>query len=433
MPSGLESLGALRSPAGQDLLRRLAGASLDVALASALRKSYPAELVAAAFSMTELRRLGRAKFGRADQMWFTRDGLEQASAEAVSAHIAERYRGVDRIVDLCTGIGGNLVMLAGQAPVTAVDADPVHLAMAGLNAAVYGRLEVAQVLEDVRRFRVSRVAAVFIDPARRAGSRRLAAGQSEPPLAFCVALASASASASGGGAAAGGAAVGVKVAPGIPADLVPAGWEAEFISSGRQLGGAMLWSPALLTVTRRATLLPSGLTLVPVPGAAVPVAMPGRYLIDPDPAVTRAGLVADLARSLSPPGVWKIDERIGFLSCDSEVRTAFGRTLLVEESLPWSLKRVRSAVRAAGAGSVDIRKRGSAVDADELHRRLDLSGDRRLTLVLTRVLDRPWALVCSDVSLAGIGLRFDHATYDNLAPWSCFAANFPRGVNRPWP
>jgi hypothetical protein len=380
----LESLDALRSPAGHDLLRRLAGASLDVALGSALRRSYPADLVAAAFSLTELRRLGRAKFGRADEMWFTRDGLEQAAPEPVSAHIAERYRGAERIVDLCTGIGGNLVMLAGQAPVTAVDADPVHLAMAGLNAGVYGRDGVVLLREDVTGFAVPAGAAVFVDPARRDGQRRMAAGQSSPPLGFCLSLAS------------GGAAVGAKVAPGIPAELVPAGWEAEFISSGRQLGAAMLWSPALSTVPRRATLLPAGLTLVAVPGSAVPVAMPGRYVIDPDPAVTRAGLVEDLARSLSPPGVWKIDSRVGFLSCDREARTAFGRTLLVEESLPWSLKRVRSAVRAAGGGSVDIRKRGSAVDVDELHRRLDLSGARRLTLVLTRVLGRPWALVCSD-------------------------------------
>ena len=385
MAPGLESLDALRLPAGHDLLRRLAGASLDVALASSLRKSYPADLVAAAFSLTELRRLGRAKFSRSDEMWFTRDGLEQAAPEAVSAHIALRYHGADRIADLCTGIGGNLVMLAGAAPVTAVDADPVHLAMAGLNAGVYGRDGVVLTCADVTGFAVPAGAAVFVDPARRAGGRRLASGDSSPPLSWCLGLAS------------GGGAVGVKVAPGIPAELLPAGWEAEFISSGRQLGGAILWSPALFTVPRRATLLPAGLTLVAVPGPAVPVAMPGRYVIDPDPAVTRAGLVEDLARSLSPLEVWKIDSRIGFLSCDREARTAFGRTLLVEESLPWSLKRVRSAVRAAGGGSVDIRKRGSAVDVDELHRRLDLSsGGRRLTLVLTRAGGRPWALVCSD-------------------------------------
>jgi hypothetical protein len=32
----------------------------------------------------------------------------------------------------------------------------------------------------------------------------------------------------------------------------------------------------------------------------------------------------------------------------------------------------------------------------DLRRRLDLNGERRLTVVLTRVLDRPWVLVCRE-------------------------------------
>jgi hypothetical protein len=33
---------------------------------------------------------------------------------------------------------------------------------------------------------------------------------------------------------------------------------------------------------------------------------------------------------------------------------------------------------------------------EDLRRRLDLRGDRQLTVVLTRVLDRPWALICRE-------------------------------------
>jgi THUMP domain-like len=95
---------------------------------------------------------------------------------------------------------------------------------------------------------------------------------------------------------------------------------------------------------------------------------------------------------------WKIDPRVGFLSADRAIVTPFGRLLEVEESLPWSLKRLRAVLRARGAGAVEIRKRGSAVDVEELRRRLDLSGDRQLTVVLTRVLDRPWSLVCREPS-----------------------------------
>jgi hypothetical protein len=70
--------------------------------------------------------------------------------------------------------------------------------------------------------------------------------------------------------------------------------------------------------------------------------------------------------------------------------------LQVDASLPWNLKHLRAELRAREVGSVDIRKRGSAVDVDTLQRRLKLAGDRAATVILTRVGDRPWALVCSE-------------------------------------
>jgi hypothetical protein len=131
-----------------------------------------------------------------------------------------------------------------------------------------------------------------------------------------------------------------------------------------------------------------------VPGAPVACALPGGYLLDPNPAVTRAGAVETLARAL---GAWKLDERIAFLSADQPPRTPFGRPLRVEASMPYGLKRLRTSLRALGVGAVDIRRRGLAGDVDDLRRRLRLDGEHRATVVLTRVLDQPWTLVCSDL------------------------------------
>ncbi len=173
---------------------------------------------------------------------------------------------------------------------------------------------------------------------------------------------------------------------------VPADWEVEFASEHHDLKECRLWSPALRGAPRRATVLPSGATLAGAgTGAVVGVAGPGRYLLDPDPAVTRAGLVEELAVRLR---AWKIDERVAFLSADEPLPTPFGRHYRVEASLPWQLKRLRATLRDLGVGAVSIRKRGSAVDTDDLARRLRLEGERRATVVLTRVADRPWALVC---------------------------------------
>ena len=123
------------------------------------------------------------------------------------------------------------------------------------------------------------------------------------------------------------------------------------------------------------------------------VGEPGEYLLDPNPAVTRAGLVEELARAV---GAWKIDERIAFLAVDAPVTTPFARTLRVLDSGPWREKELSARLRALDVGAVDVRRRGLAGDVDVLRRRLALRGTRRATLVMTRARDRPWALVCVD-------------------------------------
>ncbi len=381
----LEALDGLLSADGRALLRELAGEELtartELGLSTRLRKRYSDRLVTAAIGLTQLRARAESKFSRAAEMWLTREGLEQASHEIVSTHRASRLSGIGAVVDLCSGIGGDLISLATGRRALAVDIDQLHLRMAALNAEVYGvagELECRN--EDVRETDLSAFDAVFVDPARRQGGRREFRPEAySPPLDWCLAL------------AAKAPAVAIKAAPGMPLELAPPGWEVEFVSVKGDLKEALLWSPALATVSRRATLLPSQHTLVPAPGAEVPCNPPGAYLLDPDPAVTRAGLVEELARSL---GAWKLDPEIAFLSSEEPMDTPFGRLLRVGASLPWGLKRLRATLRDLDVGTVDVRKRGSAVDVDGLLRALRPSGSRAATVVLTRVLGKPWALVC---------------------------------------
>jgi hypothetical protein len=394
----------LLSAAGQELLARLAAESPhavpDLAAATRLRREYPAGLVAAAMAQHELRLAARAKFSRAPEMVFTRAGYEQSSSEAIASYRARRLAPAERIADLCCGIGGDLAALAVGARgrlLLAVDRDPVHARLARHNARVYGAADgVRACVADVRDIRVSGLDAVFIDPARRGGGRRFRTGDSEPPLDWCFSLAGAV------------PAVCVKAAPGLDTSVVPAGWEVEFIADGRDLKESVLWSPALATAPgaaddgpRRATILTPGaaggagapVTLVAEPGPPVPLGEPGEFLLDPNPAVTRAGLVEDLARQV---GAWKIDPQIAFLALDREASTPFARTLRVVESAPWNEKGFAARLRELGVGAADLRRRGLAGDVDQIRRRLRLHGPHRATIVLTRVNDRPWGLICAD-------------------------------------
>ncbi|HEY1644078.1 MAG TPA: SAM-dependent methyltransferase [Streptosporangiaceae bacterium] len=408
MTGGLEgaTAGGLLTPAGRDLLDRLAGQDITpdraLVLSTELRREYPASLVAAALTQQALRMSGRAKFSCADRMLFTRAGLEQASSELAAAHSAARLASFATVADLCCGIGGNLAALAGGTGrsggrrLLAIDRDLTSLIFARHNVLVSpAAAEVTPVCADVTEFVAAvparRVDAVFIDPARRSGDRRLRTGDSEPALDWCLSLA--------GWAPA----VCVKAAPGLPRELIPAGWEAEFLAIGRGLKEALLWSPALATATRRATVLPgggtsapgpvarAGHTLTPEPGPPVPVRAPGEFLLDPNPAVTRAGLVEDLARRT---GAWKIDPMIAFLAADREVITPFARTLRVLESMPWNEKKAARRLRELGIGSADIRRRGLAGDVELIRRRLGLRGEGSAVIALTRRENRPWGLIC---------------------------------------
>jgi hypothetical protein len=390
-----EALDALLSAEGQTLLSELAAEAPtkhgSIALITRIRKQHPAALVAAAIETVELRRRAQSKFSNASRMYFTRAGLEQASSDRMARHHASRYRSFGRVADLCCGIGGDLIGLAEGRQVLAVDIDPVHLRIAQLNAEANGvGQSVATLLGDAREADLGDVRAAFIDPARRSGDKRFSPGASEPPLSWCFGLAEE------------GMPVGVKAAPGLPSTLVPEGWEVEFVSERRELKESVLWSPPLATSARRATILPDRHTLTSRADATLEIREPGRFLIDPDGAVTRAGLVKELGTALG--GCWQIDDQIAFLSSERVIETPFGRTLEIAASEPWGLSRLKEALRALDVGRVDIRKRGSAVDIDELQRRLKLTGSRASTVVLTRVRDRPWMFVCFPTNDSGVDL-----------------------------
>jgi len=341
-------------------------------VAEKLRRQWPADLVAAASEQAELRQRARRKAEDVNGLLLTRAGLEQASTQAVAAHRASRFDGLDAtVLDLCCGIGFDLRALASVAPVVGIDSDETHAICAAHNAGA------ATVVADVRDVRVEPAAAVFVDPARRDDTTR---GGSEPPLAWCLSLPAPY--------------IAVKAAPGVDLRAVAGGWEVEFVAEGRDLKEACLWSPGWATVDRRATVLPAGESLVGSGDARAEVRQPGAFVLDPSPAVTRAGLVADLARAVR---AWQADPMIAFLYADTPTPTAFGRWLRVESSMPFALKPLAAELRRLDVGSVDLRRRGLAGDVAELGRRLRARGSRRGTVLLTRVVNKPWAFICFEL------------------------------------
>ncbi|MEU4556323.1 methyltransferase family protein [Micromonospora violae] len=386
----LEQLAALRTPEGSAALTAAAGlAGGDpLAAASALRAAgVPPSLAAAALTQAELRHRAVGKFGPAAAgMFLTRPGLEQATRRVVADRRAARLSaaGVRTLADLGCGLGADALAAARAGiRVYGVEADPVTAAMAAANAEAAGLAELFTVeCGDATRFDVSRVDGVFCDPARRTtgtGRRIFDPRAYSPPWDFVTGLAERVPHTV------------VKVAPGLDHALIPAGAEAEWVGVDGDLVEAALWCGALAEVPRRASVFRTGIHQLTGSGAAeAPVGPPRRYLYDPDPAVVRAHLVAELATDLDAT---LGDPSIAYLYADHPIRTPFARCLEITDVLPFSLKRLRALLRERGVGRVEILKRGSALTPEQLRRDLRLAGDAAASLVLTRVDGAPTVLI----------------------------------------
>ena len=296
-------------------------------------------------------------------MYFTREALEQSSSEVVSNYRAQRFATFARVADLGCGIGGDLLGLAARCAVVAVDQDPLRLAIAAENVAAYDLSEQVELrAADLLKESLPPAAALWFDPARRDQGRRIFSVRDyKPPLASIDAWLEQT------------PAIGVKLSPGVRlTEIESYAAEREFISVGGELKEAVLWFGPLRAGTRRATLLPSGESLVPIPGDPVPVQRPRTVLYEPDPAVLRAGLVQDLARTL---GAAMIDPEIAYLTADEFKPTPFARAYSIEAEMPFSMKRVRAALRERGVGRITVKKRGSPLNVDDFIRAMKLQGD----------------------------------------------------------
>ncbi len=372
---------------GQRLLAEIAAQGLTevntLALATELRRRHPAPLVAAAMTQARLRERARTKFGDdAVRMYFTQAGLEQATSAPVAAHRASRYRAARRIADLCCGIGGDLRALASGHGLLAVDRDPLTAAIAAANVHALDLDDHVTVrCDDATTTDLTGYDAAFLDPARRTAARRVFnVADYQPPWSFIAALVDRIED------------VGVKVAPGIPHNLVPPNAEAEWVSLNGDVKEAALWFGALraANVTRRATLLPSGATLTATTTEPPPVAPPRRYLYEPDGAVIRAHLVAEVAVLVNGA---LLDPTIAYITSDALIATPFAHAYTIEDAMPFGLKRLRAYLRERGIGHVVIKKRGSPLTPETLMSDLRLSGDNHRILFLTKVAGKHTVLI----------------------------------------
>lgn len=372
-----EQARALLSAQGRSAVE--AASALDLSPAARVRSAEAVRrfgpLGPLALEQALLRERARTKHPRGAELWWTGPALEQASSYDLARHRARLF---DRpALDLCCSVGGDLLALPHGS--VGVDLDEARLLLAQANAQVLGR-QVSLVRADATRLRLPASADVVVDPARRTGGRRVFDPRAyTPPLDLVLSWRDRVRS------------LVVKVAPGIDHDVLPPDLEVEVVSLRGEVKEAVLLAGAARTGHRRtATLLPGPHVLVDEPVEVPAVRPPGRWLLEPDGAVIRAHLVAQLAARVDG---WLVDDTIAYVSADLRTPTPYGKWFEVLEVLPFGLKALRERLRAHDAGPLVVKKRGTAVEPDVLRKQLKLSGSREVTVVLTRAAGRQVAMV----------------------------------------
>ena len=386
----------LLSPEGQTLLAEVAlDTKLDVVkTVSRLRSAgHDAGLVATVLTQSKLRARAKNKFGEfAERMFFTEDGLEQASRLQVSALHAGRFRdaGIKQVADLGCGIGSeSLAFAAIDLEVVAVELDEVTAACAAYNLAPFENARVVNA--DVTEICLDEYEAQFFDPARRElgtgrekATRKFDPSQFSPNFDWVLEQANLRPT-------------GIKLGPGHQHEAIPEGCEAQWVSVNGDLVELTLWfgKPARADVARSALLINNGvrheLSSAETNPAHAELREIGDYIFEPDNAVVRSHLIGQLATELN---LGLIAPEIAYLTGDAAIESPWLRGFRILETMAFDRKKLKARLHELGIGILEIKKRGSDVVPETLRKELQLKGERAATLIVTRVGDSHRALLC---------------------------------------
>ncbi|QDT65010.1 class I SAM-dependent methyltransferase [Calycomorphotria hydatis] len=363
-----------------ELLREAAAlrAELDeLAAQKALRETYSPELVRATLTLLDVRAKAVVKFSRPDQLWATSKLIEQATPELIATHKARRFANCSQVFDQCCGLGSDAIAMARHANVTAVDTSAISLQCCRWNAELYEVADHIETLQSTAEEVSVKEAYVHIDPDQRANAsgRTRRVEHLQPSLEY---LQGVTREAKGGA---------IKLSPASNFGGKFEDVEIELISLNGECKEATIWFGDLAEQELwRATALPSGETIYghPLDALAERSAL-GTYLLDPDPAIVRSGLVDLLCETHD---LRRLDDSEEYLTTDALPTTSFVTTFEVLEELPNNERKLNKAVTKYDWGDVEIKSRHLPVDAVSIRKRLSLNGSARGTIFFCRIQGR---------------------------------------------
>jgi hypothetical protein len=351
-------------------------------LARQLRKGLTAGKVHLVLDQLQLRRRAAVKFSRAADMFFDVKLLEQATDERIAAYKATRLRDCPRIVDLCCGLGGDLLAFARHGSCCGVDCDPIATLLSEANCKVHGYDRVQCITSDALATDLAPEDTWHIDPDRRPAGRRATRVELLQPTweqisnlrrssdDGCVKLAAAS----------------IIDDPEV---------EREWIGSRGECRQQVVWCGTLARSHHRtATVIDADGASISLSGNANQdvefVRRPRRFLYEPDSTVLAAGLAELLAAQHQ---LARLVDTAGYLTSDAKQELPLAASFEVCEVLSFDRKRIRKLLRDRQWKLESVKQRGSGLNPEKLLRELNLDDGDPVTLILAGQRAGTWAAI----------------------------------------
>lgn len=349
-------------------------------LVSALRSRFPEDHARALAEQIGLERRAAAKFSDPTRLLFERIALEQATSPGIARYHATCVPRGARVVDLGCGLGADSIAMArAGCRVIAVDRDPDRARLARHNlqeaardadgaagpaageAGAGGAAGSAVVVGDAEQL-PARGDVLFVDPDRRTPRGRVFRLQdTSPPWSAIAALTPRFEQ------------VLVKAPPALPNEEVPPEAAVEFLSEGSECREALLrLGGDAQPGTVRAVLVEHGLRREIPFHPLVVAAAPGAYLLDPDPALRRAGGVDALA---AESGAARVAAESTYLFADRVPETPWVRAYRVLEVLPYRKRDLARRLAAEPPSELIVKQRGVGVPEADIRRGLKTRPD----------------------------------------------------------
>lgn len=346
-----------------------------------LRKKTSAEFARAIFDQAVGRSVLAKKHTHARLIATTRLAAEQSSSEIVAAHRARRFSAAPCVFEIGCGVGLDTAALAQTTRVFAVDRDLGRIVLARANVAVLAPAGKAHFVRGDERTSVRGIAWLFADPDRRAeGSRTIDPEEGSPPLSKLLAVPGISAGA-------------IKLAPAAALDRIETLGELEFISAKGELKEICLWFGDAKSASRRISLPEIGFSTTGKPSRGCRPASHVDYLLEPDPALIRSGLLGQLAEEIDA-GV--IEPDIAYLASGQPVIHPLFKTYPVRACLDGRARSVREWLDANDSFAQSAARRGFAIEPEEFLKSVGKTkGSSPCRLFLTKRAGRPCVIVAT--------------------------------------